>query len=354
MSNLATVSTFAFFQSLSFVTKFDKEVALDFSQGKITMQTISTAPATSWALADCEVRQQIIFLSAALKKLEKMYKKENSLEIEIGEDFIVVNGVTKISGRLCELHIPMTETLEVYYYGVDNFLEVWNSVKNSFAKEAFQDVYRSIKFEFYVGSNAFKRAVASDGFRLSMHDARSFELDCETHSVIVFGDTLKKLASTLPKKGKIRIDFLKSATKLQIVTEFGIITQDLDGTESLDYMKVIPKNIETTVRCTRAKLIEIIGMFMPDHKVNSRIYIKVEAGKLIVSLDGSSKSMEVEQTGAFKEFSVDQNYILDALNSIHTDLVKIEIPVEHLRPINFKSEGGDSISHQVVVPLRAE
>ncbi|GEM49497.1 DNA polymerase III subunit beta [Deinococcus cellulosilyticus] len=223
-----------------------------------------------------------------------------------------------------------------------------SSVRYATATEAFQQVFRGIKFELRAKQ---VRLVASDGFRLALRDFTGSGVD---RNLIVPAKSADELNRIL-KEGLVKLTFgdhllsvASDRTKMNIKL--------LDG-EFPDYERVIPSNIKVKVQLPASKLKEAVSRVavLADKNANNRVEFLVSESKLQLIAEGdygrAQEVLEVLQEGSEPAISLGFNakFVSDALGPMEGDVVLQLSGVT--TPALFKTTD-ESGYLAVVVPLR--
>ncbi|MBB6098978.1 DNA polymerase-3 subunit beta [Deinobacterium chartae] len=224
-----------------------------------------------------------------------------------------------------------------------------SSVRYAAANEAFQAVFRGIKFE--LGGNR-SRVVASDGYRLAIRDFGAGQ--GEAHNLILPARSADELVRVL-REGEVKLT-LGGNTLSVAADRVRMNLKLLDG-DFPDYERVVPSDIKLSVRLPAAQLKESVSRVavLADKNANNRVEFLVSEGKLQLAAEGdygrAQDTLEVDQSGNDAAMSLGFNakFVTDALGPIDGDvLIQLSGPTT---PAMFKSLD-DSGYLAVVVPLR--
>ncbi len=218
--------------------------------------------------------------------------------------------------------------------------------------ETSKPVYTGLKFEMKKGE---LKLIGVDGYRLAIR-TEAVDYDGDDISFIVPKKTIKELQKLMNLESEKNVSL--SVGKRHIVFDvenYSIISRLLDG-EFIDYNSAVPKTTSTTVLIKTSSAIECIERTLPVIENNQKNPIRChfENDQMRVSTV-SSLGRVVDYThantsGERVEIGFNSKFILDALNAVDVDEVKIELtgPVS---PARISSVNSNSFFF-LVLPMR--
>lgn len=223
-----------------------------------------------------------------------------------------------------------------------------SSVRYAASNEAFQAVFRGVKLEPR-GEGA--RAVASDGYRVALHD---FALEGSVQELIIPARSVDELVRVL-RDGEARLSYGEG--QLTVSTDRVRMNLKLLDGEFPDYERVIPAETRLQVSLPSASLKEAVGRVavLADKNANNRVEFLVSEGQLQLTAEGdygrAHDALSVEQGGTEPAITLAFNakYVQDALGPIDGDAELLF--AESTKPAVFRPAAGGGYM-AVLVALR--
>lgn len=223
-----------------------------------------------------------------------------------------------------------------------------NSVRYAASNEAFQAVFRGVKLERREGG---ARVVASDGYRVALHD---FALEGEVRELIMPARSVDELVRML-RDGEAKLTYGEG--QLSVTTDRVKMNLKLLDGEFPDYERVIPTETKLQVKLASGALKESVGRVavLADKNANNRVEFLVTEGQLQLNAEGdygrAHDTLTVEQSGTEPAISLAFNakYVQDALGPIEGEAELLF--AESTKPAIFRPAAGGGYM-AVLVALR--
>jgi DNA polymerase-3 subunit beta len=202
---------------------------------------------------------------------------------------------------------------------------------------------------------------ATDGFRLSRKSL-------ETEDSGVFGRGLIMPARTITELARIISDGRKEEVAMEMVTENNQVIFEYDNTQLIsrilegnfpDVDKIIPSEFNTEVLVDREELVrgvKAVSIFARDN--NNIVKFKVSENKLLIEASASSSGesadeIEVDKKGDDVAIAFNYRYLLDYINSVEEDRIKIKLNGSLLPGVFVEEVGGKEGDRiYLVMPVR--
>lgn len=199
------------------------------------------------------------------------------------------------------------------------------------------------------------RAVATDGHRLALYDAKSPQSFKEKHQIIVPRKGIMELIRLLDNSGEeLRVQISGNHIRV-IFPELTFTSKLIDG-KFPDYDRVIPETGKTPVFADRELLRQSLtrASILSNEKYRG-VRIQLEKGRLKAlahnpEQEEAEEELSVEYDGPDLEIGFNVSYLLDALSIIRTRQVRITINDPNSSCL-LLPEDSDNTKY-VVMPMR--
>jgi len=300
------------------------------------------------------------YISLLPNKKVDIEKKENGLNIKSE------NYKTSIKGMTAEDYplIPQVERKGCYKVGIDEFKKALGQVVFAVSSSETRTELTGVLFSF---SKDKLILAATDSYRLAERKVKiktEGEVE-EEKNIIVPAKTLQEVTRILSvvrnesfeERGG-EISFYVSDNQILIImgnTE--LISRLVEGLYP-DYGQIIPQNKETTISINRAEMIRAIKAASIFSKSGSNdINLDFPLGKNQVMISSTSAQSGDNMTeldaivnGADNGIVVNYRYLLDGVNAIDSENIKIEITNSNT-PCVIKGEKDEDYLY-IVMPIK--
>ncbi|MFA5886879.1 MAG: DNA polymerase III subunit beta [Patescibacteria group bacterium] len=287
----------------------------------------------------------------------KIEEKENELKVECG------SYKTKIKGESAKEY-PLIPAIskEKYYSGrIDDFRKALNSVIFAVSTSENRVELTGVLFSFFEDKLCL---AATDSYRLAEKElvVRNNGLSGE-YKVIVPAKTTQELLRILnnletisleQNNGEIKI-YLSDNQILFSVDSVDLISRLISG-HYPDYKQIIPTQSQTKILVDKQELLRATKAAALFSKTGiNDISLGFYKNKIVVSsfsgASGESQiEIEAEIDGPDNEITINYRFLLDGLNNIDTDLVRIFI-LNTNSPCLLKTEKGEDYLY-IVMPIK--
>ena len=291
-------------------------------RGKIEKQGAFTAD--SRLLTDC--------ISLLPNKKIGLEQKEDSLVVD-GENFKV-----KIKGQLADEFplIPTVERNKPYILETEAFKKALSQAVFAVSAAESRLELTGVLFSF-LGNQLI--LTATDSYRLAEKKVNLISNNKEERKVIVPPKTLQELLRILTTSQQDEMEEQKQIkfylSDNQILFHYGttdLISRLIEG-QYPDYQQIIPTVSKTKVIIERAELVRAVKMASLFSKTGiNDINLDFPAGKnqLIISSISSQTgenitTLQAKTSGPDNSIVLNFRYLLDGLNNIDSEMVKLEI-----------------------------
>ena len=193
--------------------------------------------------------------------------------------------------------------------------------------------------------------VATDGFRLAEKKIKHTNNKINEFSILLPKESINSIIKTLSLiEGEIEIFFYKN--QIFIKTQESIIFSRLTEGEYVDYQKLIPIDITTSVIVLKQDFLDslkLINIFSDDF---NQIKIKIENKKFILNTNnvfGKNKlQVDAAIVGDDIQMNFNYKYIQDSFSSIKTDSFECIFNIG--KPMLIKPIGDTSFVY-IIMPL---
>ena len=286
----------------------------------------------------------------------KLELKENELCVECG------NYNTKIKGESAK-EFPLIPTVpRTIYYSCKSgeFKKALNSVVFAVSNSENRVELTGVFFSFTKG---MLNLAATDSYRLAERQIEIKENGIEgEQKIIVPAKTVQELLRIL---NNIEGGEMGEEQELKIYLSENQILFTFDSVELIsrlinghypDYKQIIPANSQTDVLIERSELTRAVKAAALFSKTGiNDITLLFSKGKMLVSsfsgMSGESQiELEANVTGTDNEVTINFRYLLDGLNNIEGDMVRLNI-LNNTTPCVLRPEKDTSYLY-IVMPIR--
>ncbi|RTR27049.1 DNA polymerase III subunit beta [Deinococcus radiophilus] len=321
------------------------------SQGLSLSGTNLEMDLSSFAPAEVQEPQSLVVPAHLLSQIVRTLGGE-LVELElVGDELAVRSGGSEFkiqTGDVTafpELNFP--DQIDATVDAAD-LARALGSVRYAASSEAFQAVFRGVKLE---KRDQGARVVASDGYRVALHD---FALEGEVRELIMPARSVDELVRML-RDGEAKLSYGEG--QLSVTTERVKMNLKLLDGEFPDYERVIPSETKLQVKLASATLKESVGRVavLADKNANNRVEFLVSEGQLQLNAEGdygrAHDTLSVEQNGTEPAISLAFNakYVQDALGPIEGEAEMLF--AESTKPAIFRPAAGGGYM-AVLVALR--
>ncbi|HPL92742.1 MAG TPA: DNA polymerase III subunit beta [bacterium] len=248
---------------------------------------------------------------------------------------------------------------------VELFREALNSVLFAVSKNENRPELNGILFKFV--NNQLVLA-ATDSYRLAERKINIKQNGLGSVNVIVPSKTLQELVRVLSilksniKEGSEMEIYLSEGQILFIFDNFELVSRLIEGNYP-DYEQIIPVKFNTQVICSVSDLlknIKTVSLFVKENINDINLQFQVNNDDPLKSavhiraaneqLGESDATTNANITGMDNNIVVNYVYLLEGLNNIKTEEVKLEI-IDNLSPIVIRSANQDQYLY-IVMPIR--
>ncbi len=286
----------------------------------------------------------------------KIEEKDNELKVECG------NYKTKIKGESAK-EFPLIPTLprEGYYSCKSGELKkALNSVGFAVSNNENRIELSGVLFSF---NDDKLSLVATDSYRLAEKEIKinSKELTGE-QKVIVPGKTVQELMRVLNnlENGELNEDqelkfYLSENQILFVVDSVELISRLING-HYPDYKQIIPAKSQTDVLVEKTEIIRAVkaAALFSKTGINDITLLFLKNKITVSAFSGASGEsqieLEAEVNGSDNEVTINYRYLLDGLNNIEGDMIRLNI-LNNSTPCVLKPEKGDDYLY-IVMPIR--
>jgi DNA polymerase-3 subunit beta len=286
----------------------------------------------------------------------KIEQKESELKIECG------NYKTKIKGESAKEFplIPVIPKNDYYSCRAEELKKALNSVIFSVSTSENRIELSGVLFVFNKNKLSL---VATDSYRLAEKEIGVAGFGtAEEHRIIVPARTTQELLRILSnfdkldstEEGEIRI-YLTENQVLFTLDSVSLISRLING-HYPDYKQIIPTKSQTSVLVERGELTRAIKAAALFSKTGiNDVTLHFTKNKITVSaFSGASGESQTEVAaeivGVDNEIIINFRYLIDGLNNIESDMVKIEI-LNSNSPCLLKPEPDDNYLY-IVMPIK--
>lgn len=286
----------------------------------------------------------------------KIEEKDNELKIECG------NYKTKIKGESAK-EFPLIPTLPrqgYYSCKTDELKKALNSVGFAVSNSENRVELTGVLFSF---SKDKLSLAATDSYRLAEREltVKAEDMNGE-QKVIVPGKTVQELLRVLNnlESGELGEDqelkfYLAENQILFTVESVELISRLING-HYPDYKQIIPAKSQTEILVEKSEIVRAVKAAALFSKTGiNDITLLFFKNKITVSAfsgaSGESQiELEAEVTGGDNEITINYRYLLDGLNNIEGDMVRLSV-LNNTTPCVLKPEKDENYLY-IVMPIR--
>lgn len=286
----------------------------------------------------------------------KIEEKDNELKVECG------NYKTKIKGEAAK-EFPLIPTLpkQGYYSCKSSELKkALNSVSFAVSNNENRVELSGVLFAFEDNKLSL---VATDSYRLAEKEIKINSQGMEgEQKVIVPGKTVQELMRVLNnlEAGELINDlelkfYLSENQILFVVDSVELISRLING-HYPDYQQIIPVKSQTNVLVEKSEIIRAVkaAALFSKTGINDVTLLFLKNKIMVSAFSGASGESQIELeagiSGDDNEITINYRYLLDGLNNIEGEMIKLDI-VNNSTPCVLKSEKGDDYIY-IVMPIR--
>ena len=199
------------------------------------------------------------------------------------------------------------------------------------------------------------RAVATDGHRMALNDIDMDLSAVGENQLIIPRKAVQELLRLIPDEdGDLEIQLYK--THIRVIMENLTVTSKLIDGKFPDYAGVIPEPCETPVQAAREPLRQGLSraaiLIMEDKQRGVRITLENNRMLAVVQnqeQEEAQEEMDIEYAGEKLQVGFNATYLLDAINTIETEKVRLSISSPKSGCLVLPEDG--ERSKYIVMPL---
>ena len=233
--------------------------------------------------------------------------------------------------------------------------EVFSSMARKVSKVTSKDETRAILNGVLVSVEASTlKMVATDSFRLAVAEAH-LENAPEEFQVVIAGGFMSDLAS-LPKTGE---DILISAADNQVIVSYHgtvFVNRRIEGNYP-NYKQLIPANYETCCIVDKSMFQAAVKRASLLGTSGSQVRFFIDADAQVLQLSSTSQDVgstqeivKAQVDGQSIEIGFNSFYVMDGLNAIESDTVRLELQ-SSMRPGVLKGDEKENYLY-LVMPMK--
>jgi len=291
------------------------------------------------------------------------------VDIELKENELLIkseNYKTNIKGIAADDYplIPYIEKKESYKVEIGEFKKALNQIVFAVSNSETRMELTGVLFSFY---NNILTLAATDSFRLAERKVKIKNdlQDKNEKSIIIPAKTVQEIMKIISvvknenfEEKNNNIEFYLSENQILItIGNNELVSRLIEGIYP-DYQQIIPSKSETTVLINRGELIRAIKAASIFSKSGSNdVNLDFPSGKnqvVISSTSGQSgdniTELDAQVNGQDNGILVNYRYLLDGLNAIDRENVKIKITNSNT-PCLVKGEGDEEYLY-IVMPIK--
>ncbi len=295
------------------------------------------------------------FISLLPNKIIDIKKKENKLLIKSENYKTIIKGEDSEEFPL----IPKIKKDEYYKIKTLDFKESLDQVIFAVSNSETKIELSGVLFNF---DKDFLTIVATDSFRLAEKKIKIInKTEQKQRQIIIPAKTLQevnRILSSQPENKKNEITIYTSDNQiLFIINSIEIVSRLIEG-QYPDYKQIIPNKSKTKIIVNKNELIRAVkaASIFSKSEIND-INLDFPSGKnnlVITSTSGmigeNITELTTTTTGDDNGVVVNFKFLLDGLNNIDSDNVKIEV-VNNSTPCVLKSENTNDYLY-IIMPIR--
>ncbi|PIR13539.1 DNA polymerase III subunit beta [Candidatus Falkowbacteria bacterium CG11_big_fil_rev_8_21_14_0_20_39_10] len=277
------------------------------------------------------------------------------------------NYKTKIKGQSAEEYplIPQVDKNNFYSAKINEFKKALAQVVFAVSTSESRMELSGVFFGF---NNGHLTLVATDSYRLAEKSVviKSNNKEKNSQSIIIPARTLQELIRIL-SGFKDGVDTGAGAEEIKFYVSDNQILFEIDSTELVsrliegqypDYKQIIPSSPRTTITINRQELVRAVKASALFSKTGiNDVNLDFPQGKnqvIVSSASGqtgeSITTIEASAKGDDNSMIVNYSYLLDGLNNIETENVKIEV-IDNNTPCILRPEKGDDYLY-IIMPIK--
>lgn len=309
---------------------------------------------------DCEVEEQGEITIPARKWLDicRNLAEETTIAINIsGEKAILQSGRSRFTlSTLPSNEFPLIDEINTqtnYEISQSTLKSIFEATHFSMAQQDVRYYLNGLMLEL---SPKLLRCVATDGHRLAMRDTNiNIQLNEEMRQVIVPRKGIQELMRLLSDGDEIARVII-GGSHIRLEMDSMIFTSKLIDGRFPDYQRVLPEGGKNILLADKELLRQTLVRvaILSNEKYRG---IRMILGKNIMKVmahnpdqEEAEDELEVEYSGDEFEIGFNANYLLDAINAVRTEQVRIILSDSNSSCIIQASN--DDSSKYVVMPMR--
>ena len=295
------------------------------------------------------------FISLLPNKIINIEKKENKLLIKSENYKTIIKGEEAEEFPL----IPQIKKEEFYKIKIKDFKESLSQIIFAVSNSETKIELSGVLFDF---DKDFLTMVATDSFRLAEKKIKIInKIEQKQKQIIIPAKTLQEvnriLLSQLENEKNEIIIYVSDNQILFIINSIEIVSRLIEG-QYPDYKQIIPEKSKTKIIVNKNELIRAVKVasIFSKSEIND-INLDFPAGKnnlIITSTSGmigeNTTELKTTTTGDDNGVVVNFKFLLDGLNNINSDNVKIEV-INNSTPCILKSENNNDYLY-IIMPIR--
>lgn len=276
------------------------------------------------------------------------------------------NYKTKIKGQSSEDFplIPQVEKKEFYSVNANEFKKALNNIIFAVSNNELRLELSGVLFNF-TDNNLI--LVATDSYRLAEKKIKiNANIKKEERKIIIPAKTLQEMIRILSAGSETEDiennkDIKFYVSENQILFSYGsteLVSRLIEG-QYPDYQQIIPNNIKTNITVNRAELVRAIKMASIFSKAGiNDVNLDFPQGKnkiIITSASGqtgeNTAEIDANINGNDNGIVVNYRYLLDGLNNIDGETVKIEV-IDGNTPCILRPENNKEEYLYIIMPIK--
>lgn len=306
------------------------------------------------------VDSKVITDFVSLLPNQKVELNQKDLELSVVSD----NYKTKIKGQSAEEYplIPNVEKIDSYKVDPDEFRQALQQVVFAVSNSETRIELNGVLFNF---SNGSLIMAATDSYRLAEKKIKVKNNNGKESKVIVPAKTLQEVVRLLSnikaeELGTDNKEIEFCITDNQILFTFGsieLVSRLIEG-QYPEYEQIIPQKSQTQISTQKSELnraVKASAIFSKSGINDVNLDFPAGKDKIIISSTSSNvgeniSEVEAKVQGSDNGIVVNYRFLLDGLNNINSDNLKLEI-VDGSTPCVLRPEKDDSYLY-VIMPIK--
>lgn len=336
-----------------------QNVMVEASNGVVKF-TCSDLDTTLVATAECEVTEEgstTVPAKLFTAAVGKLVEGDVTVKVDLSDCSTISSGASVFKFRgLPAKEFPTLPSPDGMSCTIDcNALrELLRKTSFAVSDDATRKTLQGVLLEFKDG-NGKVRAVGSDGRRLAMLDCTLDSTNGFSGEFILPRKAVDLLSKKLPKDGNAEL--ITAKNQLLVKTDHLTVTTKLVDDKYPNYMQVVPKDCNTSIKMDRADFLgalDRISVFTSSTECPSVVLTFSDNNLCLNSgdkeLGSSHDEIPVKYDGEKLEMHFNPAYIRDVLMAMDEDEVEMKVVNSYSQCIIKKSESTDFT--YVVMPLR--